>query len=150
SFVDQHSPSSELHSFAQPTYAPDLVHRVVNSPGQALDRSTRSWMESRFHRDFSDVRIHHDARAAESARTLNAQAYTVGQNVVFDTSQYQPHTRAGRELLAHELAHSLQQHKTIPPSGALRMGETHEAAEREADASARRIVSGGSYRTFST
>lgn len=89
--------------------APPQVDEVLRSPGQPLDASTREFMESRFGHDFSTVRIHADARAAESAREVNALAYTVGRDVVFGGSQYAPHAQAGRKLLAHELTHVLQQ-----------------------------------------
>jgi Domain of unknown function (DUF4157) len=81
-------------------------------PGQPLDAATRAFFEPRFGRDFSAVRIHTDARAAESARTVDARAFTAGGHVVFDKGSYRPHTRDGRFLLAHELAHVMQQ--TIP------------------------------------
>jgi hypothetical protein len=71
-------------------------------------------MEPRFGHDFSQVRIYTDAKAAESSRALNALAYTVGRNIVFKAGQYQPHTSAGRHLLAHELSHTIQQRTTGP------------------------------------
>ena len=66
-------------------------------------------MEARFGYNFSQVRVHTDARAAESARQLNAKAYTLRQHVAFAANEYQPGTLAGRQLLAHELAHTIQQ-----------------------------------------
>jgi hypothetical protein len=90
--------------------APASVHNVLRSPGQPLDSSTREFMESRFGHDFSMVRVHTDAQAAESAREVNALAYTVGRDVVFGGGRYAPHAQAGRTLLAHELTHVLQQH----------------------------------------
>ncbi len=66
-------------------------------------------MENRFDSDFGSVRIHNDSAAAQSARDVSAHAYTVGNNVVFGDGQYQPHSDSGRHLLAHELAHTLQQ-----------------------------------------
>jgi hypothetical protein len=92
-----------------PQTAPSIVHDVLRAPGQPLDSGTRSFMEPRFGHDFSPVRIHTDAKAAESARAVNAQAYTVGNNVVFDSRQYAPESYSGRRLLAHELAHVVQQ-----------------------------------------
>jgi hypothetical protein len=70
-------------------------------------------METRFGHDFSQVRVHTDARAAESAKAVAAQAYTVGTNVVFDTGRLSPHTAEGRRLLAHELTHVLQQGSSL-------------------------------------
>lgn len=94
---------------AVPDTAPPLVQDVLASSGRPLDRATRGLFESRFGHDFSQVRIHADATAAESARSVNALAYTVGRDVVFGAGQYSPHTRPGQRLLAHELAHVLQQ-----------------------------------------
>jgi outer membrane protein OmpA-like peptidoglycan-associated protein len=92
--------------------APPVVHQVLASPGQPLDTGIRNYMEPRFQADFSSVRIHTDARAHESARAVNALAYTVGTHLVFSSGQYQPHSRNGGMLLAHELAHVLQQDGT--------------------------------------
>jgi outer membrane protein OmpA-like peptidoglycan-associated protein len=91
------------------TQAPPIVNQVLQSPGRPLDTATRSFMEPRFGHDFSQVRIHADAKAAESARAVNAQAYTVGHNVVFGHGQYSPGNSTGRSLLAHELVHVGQQ-----------------------------------------
>jgi len=77
--------------------------------GVPLDGRTRDFMEPRFGQDFSQVRIHTDARAADSARAINALAYTVGNDVVFGAGQYSPHASQSRKLLAHELAHVVQQ-----------------------------------------
>ncbi|HTY31292.1 eCIS core domain-containing protein [Mycobacterium sp.] len=88
--------------------APSIVHDVVSSPGQVLDGATRAFMESRFGHDFSRVRVHTSEHAARSARAVNARAYTVGQNIVFASGQFDQSSSAGRRLLAHELAHTLQ------------------------------------------
>jgi hypothetical protein len=85
-----------------------IVHEVLNSPGQPLDKSTREFFEPRFGCDFSRVRVHADVRAAESARAVNALAYAVGQDIAFGRGQYVPATTEGHRLLAHELAHTLQ------------------------------------------
>ena len=89
--------------------APGIVREALRSPGQVLDTTTRAYFEPRFGRDFSGVRVHTDSRAAASARRLNARAYTLGQDVVFDAGQFAPETQEGRRLLAHELAHVVQQ-----------------------------------------
>jgi hypothetical protein len=89
--------------------APGAVHDVLRSPGRPLDREARSFFEPRFGRDFSDVRVHTDDAAAESARSIAARAYTSGSEVVFAEGEYRPTTAEGRELLAHELAHVAQQ-----------------------------------------
>ena len=88
--------------------APAAVNEVLKSPGQPLDSAARAYFEPRFGYDFSRVRIHNDSRAAESARLVNALAYTVGENIVFGAGQHAP-TASGRQLLAHELTHVLQQ-----------------------------------------
>lgn len=80
-------------------------------PGQPLDTATRAFFEPRFGHDFSHVRVHSDARAAEAARAVNARAFTVGRDVVFGMAQYQPESTAGRQLLAHEMAHVMQQQR---------------------------------------
>jgi hypothetical protein len=100
-------------------------------------------MESRFGHDFSHVRLHTDAQAAASARAVNALAYTVDRNIVFAEGRYGPRTSAGRELLAHELAHVVQQSGGVS-SGPIRLatGMRGAAAEAEADALARSVVHG--------
>lgn len=77
--------------------------------GQPLPVGERSFFEQRFGQDFSHIRIHADDQAAETARSLNARAFTVGNDIAFDTGEYQPGTQGGRHLLAHELTHTLQQ-----------------------------------------
>lgn len=94
---------------APPPTVPPIVYEALNSPGQPLDAKTRELMEPRFGHDFSRVRVHTDAKAAESARAVNALAYTVGRDVVFETGQYKPETGEGRKLVAHELTHVVQQ-----------------------------------------
>ena len=109
---------------------PPIVHEVLRSPGQPLDLPTRSVMESLFGADFSQVRIHTDTRAAESARALQARAYTLGRDIVFGSGQYQPYTSKGRQLLAHELVHTVQQSgtpKAVP--GSLRVSSPGDASE---------------------
>lgn len=88
---------------------------VLQSPGQALDASARSFLEPRFGHDFSRIRVHTGPRAEASARALQARAYTVGDDIAFGAGQYQPGEERGRRLLAHELSHSLQQHAGAPP-----------------------------------
>lgn len=89
--------------------APAVVHEVLRSSGQPLDAATREFFERHLGHDFSRVRVHTDTKAADSARAVNAMAYTVGQNVVFGAGQYAPSTMAGKKLLAHELVHTGQQ-----------------------------------------
>ena len=85
-------------------------------PGRPLDAETRDFFEPRFGRDFGHVRVHADERAAASARAVNARAYTVGRDIVFGAGQYAPGATAGRQLLAHELTHTVQQSAGAPPA----------------------------------
>jgi len=120
---------------AEPGDIPPIVRNVLNSHGQPLDTSTRAFMEPRFGHDFSKVRVHTDAHAAESARSVNAYAYTVGQDVVFGTGQYAPGTSEGRKVLAHELTHVVQQgSNTIRDR--LEIGPPDDAYERDANRAA--------------
>jgi outer membrane protein OmpA-like peptidoglycan-associated protein len=121
---------------------PPLVNDVLNAPGQPLDAATRAYMEPRLNQDFSAVRIHSDERAAASARAVNAQAYTVGENLVFGSGQYAPQTAQGRKLLAHELAHVAQPQA----SGAPALSQPGDASEREADHAADAVAAGGTAR----
>lgn len=82
---------------------------AVSRAGAALPESTRTYMESRFGCDFSQVRIHADQRSAEAAASINARAFTKGPHIAFARGQYAPHSYAGRHLLAHELTHVVQQ-----------------------------------------
>ncbi|HRI15067.1 MAG TPA: DUF4157 domain-containing protein [Verrucomicrobiota bacterium] len=85
------------------------VDVALASPGRPLDAALRQYMEQRFGHEFSRVRVHHDAAAADSASEVDAHAYTVGHDIVFGAQQFSPDTRRGRQLLAHELAHVVQQ-----------------------------------------
>jgi len=91
------------------TMAPPIVHEVLRTSGQRLDPAARAFFEGRFGHDFSGVRVYTNAQAAASAGAVNARAYTVGGNIVFAAGQYSPASPDGRRLLAHELAHVLQQ-----------------------------------------
>jgi hypothetical protein len=123
--------------------APPIVHEVLSDPGQPLDASTRSFMESRFAHDFSRVRVHADAKSATSAQAVSSLAYTVGSDVVFGQNQYAPGTPSGRRLLAHELTHVVQQSPAPPPKGtSLQLNEPHDAGEQHAEATASRVCSG--------
>lgn len=89
--------------------APGIVHEVLRSPGKPLDSGVRAFFEPRFDHDLSQVRVHTDNRAAESADAVGARAYTVGSHVVFGASEYSPSTGNGRNLIGHELGHVTQQ-----------------------------------------
>ena len=121
---------------AGPAVAPPVVHRVLASPGRPLDVSVRAEMEPRFRHSFADVRVHADGQAARSADAVAAHAYTVGRNVVFAAGRYAPSSAGGKTLIAHELAHVVQQRGAPAPSSRLEIGAADDAAEREADAAA--------------
>ena len=89
--------------------APASVDRALASSGRPLEPALRQDMESRFGHDFSTVRVHSGAAAEQSARDVNAHAYTVGHNIAFGAGRYAPATHEGRRLLAHELVHVVQQ-----------------------------------------
>jgi hypothetical protein len=89
--------------------APPIVHEVLRSSGQPLDEATRAYFEPRFGVSLSDVRVHTDKSAEQSAGQLGANAYTVGHDVVFGEGRFAPSASEGRRLIAHELAHVVQQ-----------------------------------------
>jgi hypothetical protein len=127
--------------------APPIVREVQLSPGQPLETGTRSFFERRFGHDFSKVRVHTDHRAAASVRAVGAQAYTLGNDIAFESGQYAPETLGGVHRLAHELVHVVQQdrmggHEEEPP----RIGEPDSASEREAGHAADVVTIGGSPR----
>ena len=121
------------------------VHGVINSGGRPLEPDVRTDMESRLGADFGDVRVHDDAAAADSASAVNAHAYTVGSNVVFQRETYDPSSDAGRLTLAHELTHVMQQRSgpvdgTTAPGG-IKVSDPSDRFEREAAANADRVMS---------
>ena len=89
--------------------APASVDQALASPGRPLEPALRQDMEQRFGHDFSRVRVHSGAAAEQSARDVNAHAYTVGHNIVFGAGRFAPGTHEGRRLIAHELTHVVQQ-----------------------------------------
>lgn len=93
----------------QSIVVPDSVTQTLASPGQALEPALRRQMEPRFGYDFSQVRVHLGDQAERSAHDVNAEAYAVGHDMVFGTGKYAPGTRAGQQLIAHELTHVVQQ-----------------------------------------
>lgn len=122
------------------------VHDVVNSGGGSpLDTETRADMESRLGHDFGDVRVHTDGAAHESARAVNAQAYTVGSNVVFQRDKYDPGSADGKLMLAHELTHVVQQRSGpvdgTDAGGGVKVSDPSDRFEREASANAERAMS---------
>ncbi len=106
--------------------APPIVGAALAAPGTALAPAERNFFEARFGRDLSAVRIHTDGLAVASARAVNARAYTVGADIVFGAGHYAPDATAGRQLLAHELAHVVQQGQA--PGPVLRRSYTEDQA----------------------
>jgi hypothetical protein len=126
------------------THIPPSVHDVLRSPGRPLDGATRAFFEPRFGQDFSSVRVHTGPRAAESARAVNAIAYTVGQDIVFGSGWFAPASASGKRLLAHELAHCVQQkHSVGSPDSGLSIERAGSPSEREADRAAQVVGEGG-------
>src|SRR4029077_15659582 len=123
------------------TSVPSIVYEVLHSPGQPLDAAYRASMETLFGHDFSRVRVHTNSMPAESARSVNALAYTVGSHIVFGANRFSPATTQGTGLLAHELAHVVQQKSMQIPS-TVAMGKTEEPQEREAENAARSATAG--------
>jgi outer membrane protein OmpA-like peptidoglycan-associated protein len=124
--------------------APAIVAEVLHGSGRPLDAAARAFMESRLGHDFSRVRVHTDSKAAASARAVGALAYTVGQQIVFGSGRYAPGSGSGRHLLAHELAHTVQQRGqggAIAPR--LALGAAGTEAEVEADRVADRVMTAG-------
>lgn len=133
-------------------HVPSSVHQVLGYPGQPLDLAMRAFMEPRFGHDFSGVRIHNGAVASQSARDINALAFTTGQNIVFSEGQYAPDTKSGQHLLAHELAHVIQQNKSRSRGGVqskATLSTQNDPDEQEANAAADRVMDGGEARLSS-
>jgi outer membrane protein OmpA-like peptidoglycan-associated protein len=116
-----------------------LNHRG-SGPGAPLPLATRSWMELAFGHDFSGVRIHAEDSAARATRAVGARAFTVGQDVFFGRGEFSPSTREGRRLIAHELAHTVQQlHQPVARG---RDQVSTAGAESEASAAAHDAANG--------
>jgi len=98
-----------IEPHGQGVTAPESVDQVIAGPGKSMEPGLREEMEHRFDTDFSSVRVHADAAAGQSARAVNADAYTIGHHIVFDTGRFASEEPRGRRLLAHELTHVMQQ-----------------------------------------
>lgn len=123
--------------------ADSVIHSL--GPGQPLDGAAHAFFEPRFGCDFSEVRVHTDAKAAESARAVNALAFTVGRDVVFGEGQYAPEKRVGLQLLAHELIHVVQQVRSPPsamPQNKPVINELNDPAEQEANQVVHKVLTG--------
>jgi hypothetical protein len=125
---------------------PSPVRDVIgSSSGQPLERSTRQFMEGRMGQDFGDVRVHTDAKASDSARSVSAQAYTVGNDIVFQSGTYAPDTDTGRHVLAHELTHVVQQRSGpvdgTPAAGGIKISHPSDSFEQSAERNAGEVMS---------
>ena len=152
------APLADMLTHLQQTHGNVHVQRVVaemseaRTPAesqqtgdtQSLDSGARAEMESAFGENFGDVRIHTDSQAEKAAEELNARAFTRGRDVYFGRGEYQPSTREGRELLAHELTHVVQQGGSSSIEQAQAIDQRSDEFEQEADHAARAILSGGS------
>jgi hypothetical protein len=144
---DQHRTSQMKRmggSHLGPAAAPPIVHEALRSSGQPLDSATRAYFEPRFGHDFGDVRVHSDALAAQSADAVHALAFTVGQDIVFAADRYRPETPGGKQLLAHELTHVVQQAgQTTGAQPQLDVGAPGDRFEQEAERVAEAIAGAG-------
>jgi Domain of unknown function (DUF4157) len=117
------------------------IDRVLSSPGKSLDRDTVAAMGLRLGHDFSHVRVHADDEAALSAHSLDAHAYTVGSHIVFSANAFAPGSRAGAQLLTHELVHVVQQSRAAADARRqLKVVDPSDSAEREAQNIALRVA----------
>jgi len=130
--------------------APPVVEDALATEGRPLDPAVRTVMEPQFGHDFSRVRVHTDATAAESARAVNARAYTVQRDLVFAAGEYAPQTPRGQWLLAHELAHVAQQGGEAAAPDNLAIEPARSPAEKEADRAANAVAGGAGARLAPT
>ncbi len=133
--------NASSHSRVQKTAG--ALRHGLDSPAHSLDASTRRIFNARFGHDFSRVRIHTGQDAAASARAVSAQAYTVGNDVVFGHDRYNPATPSGQRLLAHELTHVAQQSGPSPQSLSS-LGPSNSAQEHEAESLSAGVMAGHS------
>jgi hypothetical protein len=139
----QHQAAQEQAGLAASKADLSFAREVIRSPGRPLDPGARDVMGRRFEYDFSKVRVHADQEAADSAEAIGALAYTVGSHVVFGRGSYEPHLEGGRRLLAHELAHVIQQDTEGEPAGTLKMARHLDPSEVEAEQAAGAVSTGG-------
>jgi hypothetical protein len=130
---------------AQRSPVKDIVGQGGGSP---LDDATRSDMEGRFGEDFSSVRVHTDGQAHDSARAVNAHAYTVGNDIVFAGGRYDPGSSTGQRTIAHELTHVVQQRSGpvdgTPTAGGIRLSHPSDRFEQAAEQNADRLMAAAS------
>jgi hypothetical protein len=124
-----------------------VVGKALLGASHSLDPEMRLSMESRLHREFASVRVHSDAQASAAARSVRAAAFTSGSDIVFAAGAYQPHTRRGRLLIAHELVHVLQRRGSVPPASAPLTGLRNDESEQQADQLVHGLMTGQPVRT---
>lgn len=135
---------TSTESISTPQAVPASVFEVLRSPGQPLASEARAFMEPRFDHDFGNVRVHTDERATQSAMALGAAAYTVGNHIALsDAATVSAPSVPQRMLLAHELAHVVQQRDATPHFANLSIGSPTSMWEREADRAAVDVVHRG-------
>jgi hypothetical protein len=122
------------------------VHQVIKGGGSSLDSGVRSQMEGSLGYDFSGVRVHTGPDAAKAATSVQAQAFTVGNDVVFNEGKYDPSSDTGKRTLAHELTHVVQQSQGSVPgesrAGGIKVSDPGDWAEQQAEATADSVMSG--------
>ncbi|MBE2222689.1 MAG: DUF4157 domain-containing protein, partial [Anaerolineae bacterium] len=129
----------------------DAVNAALNGGnGRSLDSQTRAFMESRFGHSFNQVRVHTGDTAARASSALGADAFAFGQNIWFNRGLYNPGSESGQHLLAHELAHTLQQRGgAVTPQTKLSVGTVYHPAETNADRAADAVMGNGRLPTLS-
>jgi hypothetical protein len=132
----------------EPALIPPAVYETLGASGKSLDPTSLAWANEHFQRDLSGVRIHDDAQAAASARSVQAVAYTAGRDIVFDRGHYAPATPWGRRLLAHELTHVIQQGERPVSASDLSIGARGDSLETQADRIADPITGPGLARSM--
>jgi hypothetical protein len=126
---------------------PSILNDVLRSPGQSLDAQTRAFMEPRLGNDFSQVRIHSESSAGHATHSLGALAFTIGHDIAFQPGLYNPQGLQGKKLLAHELAHVVQQAALswVPNKLSLHVAPANSEFEREAESASTAIATNQSY-----
>ena len=139
--------ASVAQLLAEPDEPSPVLDVLSSGGGHGLDDSVRKPMEAHFGQDFSAVRIHTDSKASDSAKAVQAHAYTVGSDIVFQSGRYSPGSSDGQRMLAHELTHVVQQRSGpvdgSPAAGGIKISDPSDRFEREAEASADAVMSAG-------
>jgi hypothetical protein len=121
---------------APESHDPQEIQQQLSEGGQPLDSAVNARMSAAFAHDFSNVRVHSNAQAAELSAGLNARAFTIGSDIAFAGGEYQPGTLVGDALIAHELAHVVQQGTGAATVNSKNEQTSSSALEDEADVAA--------------